>query len=458
MSGMELIVGLQFIGDDLIEETGLDAVPKSVGFKASPIRRAFLIAAVIAVFMVLVGCAVAVASLIFGSPKEMISALYGKDAGFSSAPATQATDPWKEGSAWTVPGYEKQPAEPAVAKKLEKWVSPVGAVISDGEDTLTVDAFIYDSVTRSGLITILWEHEGPLDPMLGYNGELGTYPVKINQYGRAYLIPEKTTEDKLAFTYYFHMDIRSGDSLRISFPDKREKMDLDALEALRSLEVPKIRQRLMTELTPEEASAQCRQLFGFSGNTGEYDDYYFLAANEFDTAHAEDYTTQYARDMAEIEQQLRNSLSPEEALAQLEALWGKELIEETLEGRGQEDAQEMAYFFLTKRECERTHTENTIFVPLSDNMKLPNRSFGGGTVLTNGLSLQVSHTAFPDGGCAKEMIIHMQDGSDFVVVSDTTNNALYTLTIHHGDILYMLNSAINIDNIQSIEIDGQVME
>lgn len=458
MTGMEMMMALQFIGDDLIEKAGQESVPAETPSKTKSMRRILLAAAVIALLLMLVGCAVAAVSLIFGSPREMISALYGNKAGFSAAPAAQADDLWKDGTSWTVPGYEKQPADASLAKKLEKWVSPVGAVISDGEDTLTVDAFIYDSVTRSGLITVLWEHKGPLDPMLGYNGELGWYPVEINQYGRAYLIPEKTTENKLAFTYYFHMDIRSGDSLRIEFPDKSEKTMLDELEELRSIEVPKIRQRLMSELTAEEAAAQCKILFGFSGYSGEYDDYHFLAANEFDTAHAEDYWTQYARDMAEIETQLRNSLSPEEAFAQLEALWGNELTEETLDGRGQEEAQEMAYFFLTKRAYEKTHTENTIFVPLSEDMKLPNRSFGGGTVLTNGLSLQVSHTESANGDSAKEIVIHLKDGSDFIVVNNTTNNALYTLQIQHKDILYMLNSAINIDNIQSLEIDGRVLE
>ena len=50
------------------------------------------------------------------------------------------------------------------------------------------------------------------------------------------------------------------------------------------------------------------------------------------------------------------------------------------------------------------------------------------------------------------MIFHMKDGSSFVIRDEVTDNTLYALAIEHGDVLYMLNSAINIDNIQSVEI------
>lgn len=458
MTGMDLMLALEFIGDDLIEAAGTESTQETQTPHRASMRRMILTAAVIAVILMLVGCAAAAISLIFGTPRDMIAALYGKDAGYASAAATEATDPWKEGSSWTVPGYEKQPAEPAVAKELEKMVSPVGQSITDGENTLTVDAFLYDSVTQSGLITILWEHTRPLDLKPGYDGELGAYPVKINQYGRAYLIPDKSTDNRLAFTYYFRMDKRSGNNLCITFPNVQEQINFEALDALRKEEVPKIRQRLQAELTAEAAAEKCREIFGFSGYTGEYDDYYYLAAYEFDSTHADEYIDREGRDLTAAENALKNTLSPQEALAQLETLWGKEYLEETLDGRGQEEAQELAYFFLAKQEYQRTHTENKIFVTLSQDMKLPNRHFAGGNVLVNTLSIQINHSEFGSGDSPKEVILHMKDGSEFVVINALTENTLFNRVIEHGDVLYMLNSAINVENIQSVEIDGRILQ
>ena len=118
-------------------------------------KKIWLIAAVIVLAMLLVGCAVAYAMIIFGNPAEMIFALYGEKTGFDSAPPTEVNDPGKPGSAYTVPGYEKQPVEETVAQELEKWVSPVGKSITADGYKLTVDAYIYDSTTQSGFITLL---------------------------------------------------------------------------------------------------------------------------------------------------------------------------------------------------------------------------------------------------------------------------------------------------------------
>lgn len=149
---------------------------------------------------------------------------------------------------------------------------------------------------------------------MGYNGEIsgisGNY-LFFNQYGRAYLIPAKTNDTQLAFTYYFRMDRTSGDSLIVSFPNFEEQAKFDELMALREEQIPKIRQRLKEEMTIEEAAQKCQEVLGFSGYTGEYDDYYFLAGYEFDTAHAVDQMSQEQIDRNKIEQELREDLTPE---------------------------------------------------------------------------------------------------------------------------------------------------
>ena len=52
----------------------------------------------------------------------------------------------------------------------------------------------------------------------------------------------------------------------------------------------------------------------------------------------------------------------------------------------------------------------------------------------------------------RSLVFHMTDGTDFVVADSLTDNTLFRRVIEHGDLLYMLNSAVNIDKIQSVEI------
>lgn len=455
MNGKALLKGLEYVGVDLIQEAEFgkfhveDEKPAK---RPRRISRPLLLAALIALLLLLVGCAAVCATLIFGSPKEMISALYGENTGFASAPPTEASDPWRPDSVWTVPGYEKQPVEQTVSQELEKWVTPVGQSIASHGNRLTVDAFIYDSVTQSGLITLLLEHSAPLDLVLQYNGEIGAYLLDINQYGRAYLIPEKTTDTQVAFTWYFHMDKREGDYLIISLPNYEEVARLDALEEMWEEEVPKIRQRLMKELTVEEAARKCQELYGFSGCTGEYDDYYFLADYEFNAAHVQDPKTQLGNELPTIEQSLKNDLTLEEAIARLKELWGEELVEETISGKGQAEIEALAYHYLAIRIYDQAHMENRIFVQLPEDMALPNQAFGDGAVLVNTLCVRVSSSLREEAGPDWGLILHMKDGSSFVVQNKDTNNALYSLFIEPGNILYMLNSAVNVDNIQSVEV------
>lgn len=458
MNGKDIIWSLKHVSDSIVEEAEYGAFPVSADNAVKKkqtrrsIRRPLLIAAIIALMLLLMGCAAIFMSVLFDSSKEMISALYGENTGFDSALPTEVTDPWKPDSTWTVPGYEKHPVEETVSQELEKWVTPVGQSIEAGDNKLTVDAFLYDSVTRSGLITMLLEHSEPLDLTPGHNGLIGEYLVDINQYGYAYMIPEKTTDTQLAFTYYFRMDRRQGDRLIVSLPEYEEMARADALEALREKEIPKIRQRIMGELTLEEAAQKCQELYGFSGYTGQYDDYYFLAAYEFDSAHAEESTSQYTRDMSTIEQSLKNDLTPEEAVAKLKELWGEELMEETMSGREQEEIEVLAYAILAERVYDQTHTDNKIFVQLRANISLPNKTFGDGAVLVNSLCVRVSNNLCEEGDSPDKVIFHMKDGSSFVIRDEVTDNTLYALAIEHGDVLYMLNSAINIDNIKSVEI------
>ena len=472
MNGKKLLIGLSYIDRKYIEESEQNMpVRKAVTTAGNrnkaqsrrlSAKKIWLIAAVIALTLLLVGCAVAYAMIIFGSPAEMISVLYGEKTGFNSASPTEVNDPGKTDNAWTVPGYEKQPVEETVAQELEKWVSPVGKSITVYGYKLTVDAYIYDSTTKSGFITLLLEHEKPISEeelLVGYNGEIGGLTgnyLNFNQYGRAYLIPGKTTDTQLAFTYYFRADMFKGTNLRVSFPDFEEQARFEEYERNRTEGVAAIRQRLKEELTAQEAAEKMRELGYPGGYTGDYDDYYYLAALEYDTAHVDALMSKEQIELQALENQLKKDLTPDEAVQKLRSLWGDALVDETFAGQ-MDELPTGAYHFLAQRAYEQAHMDEIVCVSLPDSGSLPFKTFGQGDVYVNSLCVRIrtSHYAEP-GGSNEKVIFHMTDGTDFVVLDDLTDNTLFKRVIENDDTLYMLGSAINIDNIQSVEVAGSL--
>lgn len=428
--------------------------------------RIFLIAAIIALTLLLVGCAVVYAMVVFGSPAEMIAGLYGENTGFDSAQPTETSDPERPYSKWTVPGYEKAPVEETIAQELEKRVSPIGQSISTDGYKLTVDAYVYDSATQCGFVTMLLEHESPIPEeklLVGYNGEIGGLSgnyLNFKPYGHAYLIPEKTTDKQLAFTYYFHGDVISGTNLLVSFPNFEEQAKTEEYMQQRAAKIQEIRQRLKQELTPQEAAEKMRS-YGYDGGyTGEYDDYYFLAANEFDATYSDQWMSQESREKQVLEAQLREELTPEAAVEQLRSLLGDaamdEFIEEYFSDRI-ESLPDWAYNELASRAYEQAHLDEMICVSLPDSESLSSRTFGNGDVYVNALCVRVKASNYSeDRSDLTALIFHLTDGTDYVVKNDVTQNTLFCLSIEKGGILYMLNSAINIDKIASVEAVGNL--
>ena len=463
MNGKDLMTGLSFIDQTLIEESqreGLfrEAAPRS---PRKSLRRPLLLAAAVLLAAALVGCAVVWASVLFGSPKEMIAGLYGENTGFTSAAPRDDYDPEKPDSqGWTVPGFEKQPVEETVAQELQKWVSPVGQSIETDGLKLTVDAYIYDSATQCGLITMLLEHDTPFsdDQLgLGRDGCLGGIHgtlLNFNQYGWPYLIPEKTTENLLAFTFYFRADLRSGTNLLVSFPDFDSQDRYEEYEKNRPGEIAATRQRLKQELTPEEVAQKLQELQYPRGYNEEYDDYYFLAAYEYDQAHLDSLTTPEDLERQSMEQQLRQELTPEEAEAKLRALWGDELVEETFADRS-EEVPDFAYSELADRKYEQNHLDEMICVSLPNSGTLPSRTFGQGRICANSICLRIREKdVTASGDSIRALTLHMVDGTDFTVLNATTDNTYFKVMPDEEYVYYMLNSAINIDKIQSIEVAG----
>lgn len=279
------------------------------------ITRRLLIAAVVTAL--LAGSAYAAHYFLFDSPKEMVTGLYGSDASLAPSEASDEQKPWP--NSYVLPGYDKRPVDETTAQAIEGWISPVGQTLKNGGYQLTVDAYVYDSAMKVGFVTLALEHDKPIaeaDLMMQRNGEIIPGMVEFTQYGRCYIIPEKTTQTTLAMTYYFSSGVRDSHVFAITLLDhdeqKRILEESSQDEQERSAFIAQRREALMAEMTLEEAQAKLMEQSGFSGGEAPYDAYYYLAANEYDWNYASSHPYQTSPE-EEAEARLRQELTPEEA-------------------------------------------------------------------------------------------------------------------------------------------------
>lgn len=414
------------------------------------ITRRLLIAAVVTAL--LAGSAYAAHYFLYDSPKEMVNGLYGSDASLAPSEASDEQKPWP--NSYVLPGYDKRPVDETTAQAMEGWISPVGQTLKNGGYQLTVDAYVYDSAMKVGFVTLALEHDKPIaeaDLMMQRNGEIIPGMVEFTQYGRCYIIPEKTTDTTLAMTYYFSSDVRGSHVFAITLLDhdeqKRSSEESRRYEQERSAYIAQRRETLMAELSKEQADARLQEEAGFTGGEAPYDTYYYLAANEFDWNYASSHPRQTSPE-EEAKARLRQELTPEEAEAKLRAAWGDEMVDATFQDQP-ENIAEFAYWILAQEEVDATPQENKLILPMPEDSALPNRSFGGGDVLVNSLCLRVNDEKYNPGGSA-DVALRMKDGSTFVVRSDEMNNCLFQKGEWDGTCLCMLNSAINIEDIETV--------
>lgn len=228
----------------------------------------------------------------------------------------------------------------------------------------------------------------------------------------------------------------------------------------RKVGIQEIRQRLKQELSTQAAAEKMRS-YGYGGGyTGEYDDYYYLAAYEYDASHSEQWMSQEAREKQALEEQLRDELTPEQAVEQLRTLWGDAAMEEWIAEYFSDQMDilpDFAYSTLSSRAYEQAHLEEMICVSLPNSGSLPCKTFGQGDVYVNSLCVRVKASGYSESRSdLTALTFHLTDGTDFVVQDAVTQNTLFSLSVERGDVLYMLNSAVNIDRIASVEVVGNL--
>ena len=187
----------------------------------SRILRNLLVAALIVSALAVTAYAVA-GFVIFDSPQDMISGLFGDKTGYDHKDVTHFTDPEKPDEVYDIPAYDRVPVDESVAaSEAVPLVSPVGQSISWEGYTLTVDANMYDQVTKCGVLTYTLENpDGIADYALQENGEI-YFPegeiLDINQYGYSYIIPDQSTDTKLTAAFYYQLDNPESTDLVLSF-------------------------------------------------------------------------------------------------------------------------------------------------------------------------------------------------------------------------------------------------
>ena len=251
---------------------------KDMKMKSRTVIRNLLVAALIVSMLAVTAYAVT-GFLIFDSPEEMVSAIFGNSTGFDHDAGSIRPDPYGGPEGIIVePTFDRVAAdEDVVAEDVVPHVNPVGQSVCFDGYTLTVDAFTYDSATRCGFVTWLLENPKGVsgyklqsDGEIWYDGQPD--PVQVNQYGYPYIIQEKTTPTCLAATYYFQWDARRGEKLTLSLQSRGNRYTPEEFASLIEDEV-EARKQIMT---PRQAMDAIRQNLGdeifaqiFAGMTDE---------------------------------------------------------------------------------------------------------------------------------------------------------------------------------------------
>ena len=398
---------------------------KTMKIRPTRIIRNFFIAAVIVSMLAVTAYAVT-GYLIFDSPEEMVSAIFGDQTGFDHNPGSIQPDPNGPPTGIIVePTFDRVPADEAVvAEDVAPYVDPVGQSITFDGYTLTVDAFVYDSTTKCGFVTYLLENPNGVSgyslQSIGkiiYNGQPDI--VDVNLYGYPYIIQEKTTDACLAATYYFQNDRIREENLELSF---------NAEEPV---------------LEPEE-------------------------------------TTKLLK---ELEADFRKNLTPEQAIEQAMEQIGRSIFEENTESLpdGMEMdmetyRQDYAYTVLTHEQFRKQYqtAENRLVLPLPENSPMPSVRAGNDSITVTPISMQIDvtdltflHTArtgetWVNADNVETTVIRFKDGTDYVVKDGYTLNYTFALVgsasqweeDNYNMLTYMFNRIIDVDEVSAVVING----
>ena len=398
---------------------------RTMKIRPTRIIRNFVAAAIIVSMLAVTAYAVT-GFLIFDSPEEMVSAIFGDQTGFDYSEGSIQPDPYGGPEGIIVePTFDRVDADEAVvAEDVAPYVDPVGQSITFDGYTLTVDALVYDSATQCGFVTYLLENpNGVSGYNLQTNGKI-IYDgrpdiVDVNVSGYPFIIQEKTTPACLAATYYFQMEHNWGEALELSFSAEEPVLD------------------------PEE-------------------------------------TTKLLK---ELEAEFRRNLTPEQAVARAMERIGKATFEENtrqlpdgMKVDMETYRQDYAYTVLTHLQFQQQYqtSENRLVISLPENDPMPAVHAGGDSITVTPISVQIDVTdldflhevrdgqVYVHGDNVDTVVIRYQDGTDYVVEDGYTLNYTFSLIgsatrgeeDNYNMRTNMFNRIIDVDQVASVVING----
>ncbi len=402
MTREELFAAIGMVEESRLERTEMPDTA-AMGKSHKRVFRNFLIAAII-VSMLSVTAYAAVGYLIFDSPEDMISTIFGNKTGFDHSAGSIQPDPNGPPSGIIVePTFDRVPAdEEVVASEAAPLVDAVGQSVSWEGYTLTVDANLYDSVTKCGMVTYLLEKPDGLDEYkLHSDGEIwsGINTVEINQYGYPYIIQERTTDTCLAVVYYYQLRNPETTDLEISLSEA-VVTGSDAYRQARK----ELKEKIKQEVPEEEAIALKKE------QLGEYWDWY------------------------------------------LDTFTREEIIDS-----GYED---MLYERIDEIYTEEMLTcPDKIIIPEASQGEMTHITLGDGAVTLSPIAATVRKQEIENLGESFMGLfkICFADGSEYVVQDGYIENRVFAVTDSaETELTYMFNRIIDVKEVASVIVDGGV--
>ena len=360
------------------------------------IVRSLLIAAVL-VSMLGITAYAAVGYLLFDSPEEMLSTIFGDQTGFDHKGVTHWTDPDKPGEVYDNPAFDRVPVEEDVMQsEAAPLVNPVGQSISWKGYTLTVDANMYDQVTKCGLLTYTIENPHGLPHYeVDNNGKIW-FPdgeiVDINQYGYSYIIKDQSTENKLTATYYYQLANPNSDTLELSI--------------------------------------------------GQWA---IITTDQMDSI------------MQELTSQAKQEVTQEEAIEMLKAKIGTENYDKYASSVTQQELENAAYFEIANAKFkEQYQCPDKITIPETALGEMSSITLAEGKIRVSPIAICVDTTDMPD--YPNEYIavtkIRFQDGTEYLVRDDNTANYMFAVGNTDREVTFLFNRMIDVNAISSVILDG----
>jgi len=369
---------------------------KNMKVKPTRIIRNLLVAAVIISMLAMTAYAVT-GFLIFDSPEEMVSFVFGNKTGFDKAAAGDILD--SDGNVINVQhGFERVEAdETIVAEDVAPHVDSVGQSISWEGCTLTVDANLYDATTRCGLVTYTLESNEPLEYSLQPDGTVW-FPtgelVGFSQYGYSYIIQDQSTDTKLTATYYYQLRNPESSDLVITLS---ERVGRSQEEENRMIE--ELKRQLRQEIPEEEALAYRKKSVG--GDWPWFEENYTRKEN-IDAAY-----------------------------------------------------RDMAYLRLEKAES----CPDQIVIPEMVQEEMSSITLGDGAVTLSPIAVTIQEDQIENLGHSFMglMKVKFADGTEYIVQDGYTSNYVFNVSDSEGrNHTYMFNRVIDVSAVASVVVDGGV--